>query len=772
MLGAGGAHFTNLSDHKWVDGNAVGPFVRILRDAPTRPGALFAPTFEASMYSTARAALLLAVSAAPAVAQQTTTPRAFQLADWYKLTTLSSPATSPSGDKVAFTVTTVRESENKRHSEVWVVPTSGGEPQRFTSPSTESSAPRWSPDGRYLFFTSSRTGGKGNTWAIRMDQPSGEATQLEKYPAGSTPSDHRFAVWADADSAPAADSTRMKDDPFDKMQPMARPPYGAITKPTSAARFDGRHITDMRFKSNDRGYVPSPKEARVYRPSQLWMQSFDGSAKKRLTNTAYSRRNASVSPDGRWIAFIADVELRPDSVVEHERDSLAFLPYDAKRDEAQRNDADIFLMSIDGGAPRRVARWMGSENDLTWSPDSKRLAFIGRATRTASARIYIVDPAGGTPDNVLASSFKYEPSGMDWLPDGSIQFNADVGGSSGLFRLNTETKQAIQLLGGRRKMSGFSYDAAGKRVAYISTSTTKPVELYIADANGSNERKLTTFNDRLATEVAFSDAERFTYKSVGGMEIEGWLMKPYGYVAGKKYPVVLYIHGGPHSQYGEGWFDETQNLAAQGMYVLYTNPRGSSGYGADFTFSTRGRWGAEDYQDLMKAVDLVSTRADVDSTRMGVTGGSYGGFMTAWVTTKTNRFKAAQTDRMISDWTYWYGASDAQGLTEFEFYGKPWDNFKMYDELSPIRHVTKVRTPTLMVQSEDDFRTPMGNAELWFIALKKQNVPVELVRYPRSTHELSRAGEPWLLVDRLGRLRQWFGYWLQGDAKSSTTATR
>ena len=184
----------------------------------------------------ARAAILLALSAAPAVAQQTASARAFQLADWYKLTTVSSPATSPSGDKVAFTLTTVRESENKRHAEVWVVPALGGEPQRFTSPSTESSAPRWSPDGRYLFFTSSRAGGKGNTWAIRMDQPSGEAMQLETYPAGSTPRDHRFTVWADADSAPAPDSAKLKDDPFGKMQPMARPPFSAITKPASAAR--------------------------------------------------------------------------------------------------------------------------------------------------------------------------------------------------------------------------------------------------------------------------------------------------------------------------------------------------------------------------------------------------------------------------------------------------------------------------------------------------------------------------------------------------------
>ena len=721
------------------------------------------------MLPTHRLVPLALLAAAPLAAQQTATPRAFQLADWYKLTTLSAPAMSPGGDRIAFTVTTVRESENKRHNEVWVVPTTGGEPRRFTSPGTESTAPRWSPDGRYLFFTSTRPEGKGTTWAIRMDQPGGEAEQLEKYPAGSVPRDHGFAIWAEGDSAPKPDSVKLRNDPFAKMPPMARPPYGAITKPVNVARFDGKQVVDMRYKSNDRGYVPGPREARVYRPAQLWRQAFGGGEKRAITHTPYSHRNAVVSLDGRWVAFLADAELRPDSVVEHERDSLSFLPYDAKRDETPRNDVDLFVMSADGGEPHRLA-WSGTESDVSWSPDSRRIAFVGRPTRTSSARVYVVSATGGSPENVLAESFKYEPSGIEWLADGTLTFNADVGGSSGLFKLDPATKQTTQLLGGRRKMSGFSFDERGKKVAYVSTSMNKPTELYVADADGRNEKRLTSFNDKLASEVAFSDAERFTYPSVGGMEIEGWLMKPYGYQAGKKYPVVLYIHGGPHSQYGEGWFDETQNLAAQGMYVLFTNPRGSSGYGADFTYATRGRWGAEDYEDLMKAVDLVAKRPDVDSTRMGVTGGSYGGFMTAWVTTRTNRFKAAETDRMISDWTYWYGASDAQGLTEFEFYGKPWDNFAMYDTLSPIRHVTKVRTPTLMVQSEDDFRTPMGNAELWYMALKKMDVPVELVRYPRSTHELSRSGEPWLLVDRLGRIRQWFAYWLQEKPDGRTAS--
>ena len=695
--------------------------------------------------------------------------RAFTPNDWYRLATLSAPAMSPDGARVAFTVQTINEHDNKYHREVWVVPTAGGEATRFTSPSTESSNPRWSPDGKFLLFTSTRAGGKGATWMLRMDQPGGEAFQQESYPRGiSVTADGRLAVWSDADSA-AADSAKRGDDPFAKMPAMARPPYGAITKPLDPARFDGRHVYDLRYKSNDQGFLPGAREARRWRPAQIWAQSFDGSPKRRITETRYSHRAATISPDGQWVAFVADPSLRPDSVVERERDSIAQLPYDKKRDEVERNDADVFVIPIGGGTPRKIATLTGIETDIVWSPDSKRIAFIGRPGRMKSARVYVVPASGGTPENLLGA-FRYEPENIEWLPDGNIAMTTSVGGSSALYRIDPATKKMTQLLGGRRRINGVSFDAAAKRVAFVATDLTHPTELFVANADGSGEKRLTNFNDKVNAEIAWSDADRFTYPSVGGMEIEGWLMKPYGYQPGKKYPLVLYIHGGPHSAYGENWFDEFQNLAGAGMFVLFTNPRGSSGYGADFTYSTRGRWGAEDYQDLMKAVDIAAKRPDVDSTRMGVTGGSYGGFMTAWVETKTNRFKAAEADRMISEWTYWYGASDAQGLTEFEFYGKPWDNFAMYDTLSPIRHVSKVRTPTLIVQSEDDFRTPMGNAELWFIALKKQGVPVELVRYPRSTHELSRSGEPWLLVDRLGRLRQWFTYWLV--EKPSATADR
>ncbi|MDQ8154960.1 MAG: S9 family peptidase [Gemmatimonadota bacterium] len=718
-------------------------------------------------------------SAAPVAAAG---PRAFAPGDWYKVTTLGSPAMSPDGKLVAFTVTTVTERENKRHSEVWAMPTAGGAPVRYTAPGYESSNPRFSPDGKYLFFSSNRPGGRGNTWALRMDQPGGEAMQVENYPVGSLPADQSFAVFTDVVDttgggggggggrggrggpggfgAPAAAGAA---------NAMAFPPYGSITKPVDQARFDGRQIVTFPYKANGIGFVPNPREARVIRPQQIFVQKFDGSKRVQVTNTRYSHGAAAVSPDGKWIAFTADAKLRPDSVVRLLGDSLARLPYDALRDEAPRNDEDIYVIPVGGGEPRLVAALQGNESALTWSPDGKKLLFIGRAERTKNARLMLIDAAaGGAPQN-LTNGWQYEPASAEFLPNGEILMSADVGARTALFTVNPKTGQMRETIGGRRVIRGFSRDAKGTKVAFVATSVASPTELYLADLDGrkdgkndgKNERKLTAFNEKVNAEIAWSDAEKFSFQGVGGLTIEAWLMKPFGYQAGKKYPLVLYIHGGPHSRYDEGWFDEFQNLAGAGFMVLYTNPRGSSGSGADFTFSTRGRWFAEDYKDLMQATDIAAQRADVDSTRMGVTGGSYGGVMTAWVTSHTNRFKAAEADRMISNWWSWYGASDAQGLTEFEFYGKPWDNPAMYDSLSPIRYVTKVKTPTLIVQSEEDHRTPMADADQWFMALKKQGIPVEWVRYPRSNHDLSRTGEPWLLVDRLGRLRQWFGHWLK-----------
>ncbi|HEX5580910.1 MAG TPA: hypothetical protein VFX39_04980, partial [Gemmatimonadaceae bacterium] len=268
----------------------------------------------------ATAVFVAAPLAAPLAAQGAQQgKRAFTPGDWYALTTLSNPALSPDGRLVAVTVTTVKERENKRHSEVWVVPTAGGEPVRYTTPAFESSNPRWSPDGRYLYFTSRRPGGRGNSWALRMDVPGGEAFQLD-HPSGSVTRDGRWVVWTEAVGADSArgDSTRAdsarRDDPFARMEATARPPFEAVTRPVDPRRFDGRHIVDLGYKRNGAGYVPNAREARRYRPAQLWIARPDGAEKRQLTRADYSHRGAVVSPDGRTIAFVADARLRSDSL--------------------------------------------------------------------------------------------------------------------------------------------------------------------------------------------------------------------------------------------------------------------------------------------------------------------------------------------------------------------------------------------------------------------------------------------------------------------------
>jgi dipeptidyl aminopeptidase/acylaminoacyl peptidase len=751
------------------------------------------------LHSAAAAGLLLL--AAIAGAQQPVAARhAFTPEDWYKVTTVSTPSLSPDGGKVAVTVTTVREAENKRHTEIWIVPTAGGTAMRYTSPSFESSNPRFSEDGKLLYFTSQRPETRGQSWALRMDEPSGEAYQPtgpQRVLNGSQPADKSFTVTTTGNGgrggrgggggrggrgAAAADSassdSAMANDPYARMLPLARPPYNAITKPENPGRFDGKQLDDIGYKRNgEHEFIPGPRTApRVVtpRPAQISLER-PGAAPKQITHTDYSHRDVVVSPDGKWIGFTADAALRSDSAVTAERDSIAKLPPDRKRDELARNTTEIFILPVAACeastaecTPRKIS-YAGNETNLQWSPDSKRIAFVGQPARFKNQRLFVVDADGGKPQDILGA-WQYEPGQIRWLRNGQIAMITSTGGSSGVYAIDPATKRITPILSGRRVIRDVTFDADEKHIVFVATDLTHPTELFIANADGTGERKLTTFNDKLNSEVEWADAERFITKGVGGLDVESWLMKPPGYTPTKRYPVVLYIHGGPHSDYNEGWFDEFQSLAGAGFMVLFTNPRGSSGTNTEFTYASRGDWGGRDFDDLMRAVDVVAKRADVDSTRMGVTGGSYGGFMTAWVTTKTHRFKAAETDRMISEWTYWYGASDAQGLTEDEFFGHPWDNQIMYDTLSPIRHVKNVKTPTLLVQSEEDFRTPIGDAELWFEALKKQNVPAEFVRYPRSNHDLSRTGEPWLLVDRLSRLRQWFKYWLM-DKPAATEAT-
>lgn len=678
-----------------------------------------------------RHAAMLFLLSTPLAAQQ----RGVTATDYYRLTGVSAPAMAPSGRLVAFTVTTVVEDKDRRHTEIWVAATDGASaPYRLTSPGTEASAPLWSPDGSVLAFTSRREGGLADdstTWFLRMGEAGGEAWQISGVngPPVWSPDGRWIAfLWRGA----LADSARA-----DRRRGWVS--ANAITRGPDPRRFDGRVITYLPFKADERGYLGDPT---TVAPNHLYVVPAAGGTPRLLTPGILSQGAIAWAPDSRTIAFEQD-STQPDQLREDQ-------------------NPDLWSVDVASGQLTRLTSAAGYEREPEFSPDGRSIAFFCSNGRGTEDDICVMPAAGGPAQN-LTTRWMYDPGNLQWSPDGrTISFQADYQGSVHRFRVAVRGGAVEPVTSGLRQLGGFAYGRDGALMAYTGTDITHPVELFVAAADGSGERRLTSFNDAYRASVALTPADTIWYRGPGGMAIQGYLMKPAGYQSGRQYPLVLSIHGGPHGQYGHVYFHEFQLLAAQGYWMLFTNPRGSTGYGHAFTYATRGRWGMEDYEDLMLGVNEVIRRTgQVDTTRLAVLGGSYGGFMTNWILGHTTRFRVAQTDRSIINWFSWYGSSDAQGLTEWEFHGPPWRADSLYWALSPLRVVRNIRTPLLIVHSEDDFRTPITDAEQLFVALRKRRVPVEFVRYPRSYHGLSRSGPPWLLVDRLERIRTWFAHWME-----------
>lgn len=675
------------------------------------------------------AAFLVVAQATPA-----TGPRPWRATDYYRLSAVAATSLAPDGRLVAFTVTTVVEDKDKRHSEIWLARTDGATaPFRFTSAVTEASNPVWSPDGSLLAFTSRREGSTDNVWFLRTQAPGGEAFQIRGVKGSPVFSpDGKTILFAWGGEEPESLKTQTW---------RSRVSPAAITRGADPKRFDGRLYTSLPFKGDERGYL-APRETR--RPDHLYVVPVDGGTPRAITTGALSQREAAWSPDGRRVAFVQDsMEIR--EVVEQNRPA-------------------IYVLSLADSSIRRLETGYTSSSSPAWSPDGNTIAFLCSRGRGEETDICLIPAAGGTARN-LTSSWDLDPNEPGWSPDGkTLFFDANTRGNTHLFAVVVAGGAVRPVTSGERTLRDFTLSRDGRRLAYTGSDVTHPFEVYTAALTAAGtpgaERRLTSINDSVTAGVTMIPADTFSFAGVGGLRIQGWLMRPHGYQPGRKYPLVLSIHGGPHSNYGNILFPEFQMLAGQGYWVLFTNPRGSDGYGHGFTFATRGRWGMEDYQDLMQAVDHVIARGQVDTTRMAVLGGSYGGFMTNWILGKTKRFAVAETDRSIYNWYSWYGSSDAQGLTEYEFLGAPWETDSLYRVLSPMTYAHRITTPLLIVHSEDDFRTPITDAEQLFVMLRKRGVPSEFVRYPRSYHGLSRTGPPWLLVDRLERIRTWFAHWI------------
>jgi dipeptidyl aminopeptidase/acylaminoacyl peptidase len=686
-----------------------------------------------------RTLLLAVLTVAAASAARAQTPgRPIELADYYKLETINGTALSPDGRTVAFVRTFIVESENRRHSEIWIVPADGSAaPRRLTNPAFSSTSPRWSPDGRLLAFTSRRPvtepGGPVNesTWFLRMDQAGGEAFRIPG--VDGTPifsPDNKWIAFTRA-VPPSTPRTTPARTPFEKL---------------TDERFKGRMYDWMNTRFDGRGYLPDPRDPYATPPQELFVVARDGGVPRQLTRQGVNVQTPSWRPDSRALVFTSNMTDRDEHVYER---------------------ADIFTVDLDG----RTTRITNDGNDHgapIWAADGSIVALREQSLSDIIARkqtfgsptdVYRFPAGGGAPVN-LTAQWDLIPRLPHIAPEGrTVQFIAGTAGSTHLFRVPLAGGAVEQVTRGDRRLSDASIAWAADRVAYVAGDATHPPEVHVSALDGTGERKLSGFNDAFLASVQARPAERVKFTSKDGTPIDGWLIMPAGASASSRVPLILAIHGGPHGAYGHDFSLQFQYWAANGHAVLYTNPRGSTEYGEKFLWGTWGGWGGLDYEDVMAGVDHVVARYPVDPKRLGVTGYSYGGFLTNWVITQTQRFAAAIVGAGISNWISDYGTADIPRTKESEFGGTPWEPVGAAALLkwSPVMHAGKVTTPTLFVHGEADLRVPIEQGEQMYTALRKQKVPAKFIRYPDSYHG---GWTPWNTVHRYQHELEWWKKYL------------
>jgi len=678
-----------------------------------------------------------ALVAAPLFAETPAgTRRRLELADYYRVETATSPAISPDGTKVAFVRNRIVESENRRLGEIWLAPSDASTPAlRLTSPSFSASAPRFSPDGRLLAFTSRRPlpGGaardESTTWFLRLDQPGGEAFQIEGVlGAPHFSPDNQWIAFPHATPPPAS----------------AAPDRSDVERRIDE-RFKGRIYDWMSYRADGRGYLPDPRDPQASPPEELFVVPRKGGTPRQLTRLGVDVESVAWRSDSRALVVSADA---------HQRDEWSY------------ERSDLWLVPLEGET-RRLTDDGHQHAAAAFSPDGGSLVFkreLGlslviqaKQPKGAPVDLYRMDLASGSLHN-LTVDWDLIPGDPIWSADGRfVLFEAGTAGETHLFRVPATGGHVGPVTSGHRRLSGVSLSKDGARMAYSAQDPMHPAEVFSARADGGDERRLSAVSDALLREVELRPAERLAYPSRDGTRIEGWIVLPARDAADTApVPLVLQLHGGPHDAYGASWSFPFQLLAARGYAVLYTNPRGSTGYGEDFQWATwGGGWGLKDSEDVLAGVDAALAKYPIDAKRLGVGGYSYGGFLTNWIIGHTTRFAAAVTGAGISNWVSDYGTADIPRTKESEFYGPPWEarSQALLVRQSPVHYAGAVVTPTLFVHGEADWRVPIEQGEQMYVALKKRHVPARFVRYPDTGH-----GDwtPWNTVHRYHEELRWW----------------
>ena len=639
--------------------------------------------------------------------------------DVYELTGVLDPRLSPDGRTVAFVVWGVDRDANDYRSAIWLAPVDGSDPPRqFTSGKKRDASPRWSPDGSQLAFVSNRESEKAQLYV--MPASGGEARKLTDLKEDVTE-----PVWS-PDGARLAFVARVPDPGYEELDNRKRMP---------------RRFTRLQYKFDNVGWTGDRRQ-------HILTVAADGSGQPvQLTDGDFEDNGPAWSPDGKRIAFAS---------ARHQ---------DWDIDTAR----DIYVVDAEGGEPQLLTETDATCEHPAWSPDGGRVAYYhypGRFDDPRHTQVAVLDLA--TRDRkILTTSLDRNcspyPAIREPIWDGeSLLLETEDGGNVHLYRVKADGSSEPQLvIGGHQWLTGA--DAVAGTIVHTSTTPTKLSELYAGD------RKLTDVGGQFSTERVLPATERFTAVSPDGSEVEAWMVRPAGFEEGGKYPVLFNIHGGPFTQYGNKFFDEFQVYAGAGYAVLYCNPRGSSGYSEEWGRAIRGPvddgpgWGTRDYDDVMAVVDAALERFEfLDGERMGVMGGSYGGYLTSWIISHTNRFAAACSERALNDWYSDWGTADI-GWYFCKAYGGSliFEDTRPYLEHSPFTYAHRIETPLLILHSEDDLRCPIAQGEQLFTTLRVLKRDVELVRVPAESHELTRSGSPIHRVMRFELLLEWFDRYLK-----------
>jgi dipeptidyl aminopeptidase/acylaminoacyl peptidase len=655
------------------------------------------------------AAVVCVLLPAPAAGQA---KRPLRVDDIFALKNVGDPRISPDGAWIAYTVSSMDQKTDASDTDVYMAPAGGGEPVRVTTSEKAESSPRWSPDGRYLGFLSSRDGKKTQVWLL--DRRGGEAQRLTEFKGGVS----SFAWSPDSTTLAVVSS----DPDPDEKEGEDKKDETKAPKPIVVRR--------LQFKQDGTGFLTD-------RRTHVHVLDVAAKTSRQLTSGPYDDADAVWSPDGQSIAFVSNRTSVPDS----------------------NFDTDIFVVSVRGGEPRRVASSDAAETSPVFTADGKALIYsLGGAPKDiwyATDNIAVVALAGGNA-RILTEGLDRSISALRLSADGAhVLFLLEDGGNTHLARVAVNGGRVERIVSGERDINQFDVSRKGD-LAILESTFERPAEISMVSAGGALTR-LTKVNDEFLAGVLLGRTERFKAKSADGTLIDAFLTRPPGAPAGTRLPAILRIHGGPVSQYTTGFNLEWQMLAAYGYVIVAANPRGSSGRGRDFSYAIWADWGNKDFDDVMAAVDHAVAMGVADPERLGVGGWSYGGILTNYVITKTTKFKGAISGASEVNYFSNYGHDHYQRQWEAEL-GLPWERPEVWLKLSPFYNVAKVKTPTLILCGQDDWNVPLVNSEQLYQALRRLSVPTELVIYPGQGHGIRR---PSYQKDRYERYLAWYDQWVK-----------